>query len=88
VTILEALRRTLELVLSSQTSAWAGEEAAQIAHQLRDAIAALESGRSVDRTRLEVMFAPTGAIQETSIDNGWGDEFLSLSQVVDRFLDV
>jgi hypothetical protein len=87
MTLLEALRRTLELLLSSRTSSWAGQDVEEIAHQLGDAIAAVESGRSVDPAHLKLMFAPTGALQETSIDNGWGDEFLSLSEVIDRFLD-
>lgn len=84
--IAAALRRTLELVLSSRTSGWASESVEEIAEQLRIVISALEAGTPMDRRGLGFLFAPTGAIQETSIDNGWGNEFLSLSQVVDAFL--
>jgi hypothetical protein len=81
-----ALRRTLELVESSQSSLWANDEAQTISQHLRAAISALESGTPVDLELLSVLFAPTGDIQETSLANGWGDEFLSLARVVDAFL--
>ena len=85
--VVEALQRTLELVeSSSRTSYYAPEGAEQIARHLRVAIAALDSGEPVDCADLGLLFAPTGAIQETSLANGWGDEFLSLSQIVDAFL--
>jgi hypothetical protein len=84
--ILAALRRTVELVESSERSGWANEAIERTAQRLRTAIAALESGAPVDRADLGVLFAPTGAIQETSIDNGWGDECLTLSEIVDGFL--
>ena len=84
--ILSALTRTLDLVESSHASAWAGGRVEQIAAELRASIAALESGTFVDRDGLRGLFAPTGPLQETSIDNGWGDEFLSLAQRVDAFL--
>jgi hypothetical protein len=31
-----------------------------------------------------LLFAPTGTIQEISIDNGWGEEFLALAQMTDQ----
>jgi hypothetical protein len=84
--IVSALTRTLELVESSRPSAWAGGRLEQLAGELRAIIAALESGTFVERDGLRVLFAPTGPLQETSIDNGWSDEFLSLAQRVDAFL--
>jgi hypothetical protein len=35
--------------------------------------------------KLEVLFAPTGVIQEISIDDGWGTKFLRVAEVVDQF---
>ncbi len=84
--VLDTLKRTLELVESSRPSGWAAAGVEQIAQHLRAAIAAVESGTPVDRDELRVLFLPTGDIQETSIDNGWGDEFLSLAQQMDAFL--
>ncbi len=81
-----ALRRTLELVESSQSSIWANDEVETISQHLRAAIAALESGTPMDLELLSVLFAPTGDIQETSLANGWGDEFLALARAMDAFL--
>lgn len=33
---------------------------------------------------LQLLFAPTGSMQEVSISSGWGDEFLSLSTRFDE----
>ncbi len=37
--------------------------------------------------KLTVMFAPTGAYQELSISNGWGEEFLKLAERFDYHLE-
>ena len=31
------------------------------------------------RDRLQLLFAPTGALQETSLSSGWGEEFVALA---------
>lgn len=84
--VVAALLRTLELVESSRTSAYAHDTVEDIAQRLRTAVTALESGGPVDRSGLGLLFAPTGSIQDTSIDNGWAEEFLAVSGVIDRFL--
>lgn len=84
--IVTALRRTLELVESSETAAYSHDTVEEIAQRLREAVRALECGEPVDKPSLGVLFAPTGSIQETSLHNGWGDECLRLSEVVDTFL--
>ena len=85
--VITALRRTLELVESSETAAYAHDTVEEIAQRLREAVRALETGEPVDRSSLGVLFAPTGSIQETSIYNAWGDECVTLSRIVDAFLD-
>src|SRR3954447_18266210 len=37
---------------------------------------------------LDLLFAPTGALQEISIDRGWGDEFPQLAARFDRATGV
>ncbi len=52
--------------------------------------------REVDRLKikdhtvlrdLEILFAPTGSLQEISISNGWSDEFLVLAQEFDHLYE-
>ena len=43
-------------------------------------IAALQSGKRPRRLDLEVLFAPTGPIQEVGANRGWGAPFLALER--------
>ena len=36
---------------------------------------------------LSLFFAPTGSLQEISISNGWGEKFIELSMVFDKFYE-
>ena len=50
-------------------------------------IARSRSSQSIDTKRLGQLFAPTGAIQEISIENDWGDEFLQIAEIGDEFTE-
>ena len=43
---------------------------------------ALAAGQ-IDKLGLDVLFAPTGPIQEVSLFSGWGDDFLVLAERYD-----
>src|SRR5579884_3833166 len=58
-------------------SRWA--DAAEALRELDPLIAAVEIGPLPERLDLTVLFAPTGSIQEVSINSGWSIEFLALS---------
>ena len=62
-------------------SSWDGADKAL--EEIAAHIATLESGRLPNRLDLEVLFAPTGPVQEVSISSGWGEEFLVLSSRFD-----
>ena len=40
----------------------------------------------VDMAKLRLLFAPTGASQETSVSSGWGEEFVDLANRFDLAL--
>jgi hypothetical protein len=65
-------------------SSW--EDAASALRELDGLLARLGSGELPDRSTLEVLFLPTGPIQEVSVSSGWGDEFLKLASRFDRAL--
>lgn len=83
--LISVLRRTIVLLQNSQTSAWAGISVDEIVQELEIEITRAKCAVPIDANQLKLLYAPTGAIQETAIDNGWGDEFLRLADVVDRF---
>ena len=84
-TLHNALVRTRELLSESEVSAFSSTSVSTLVREFDDLIARLDRGASVDRKRLQYLFAPTAAIQEMSIDNDWGDEFIKLSNVVDEY---
>jgi len=61
-------------------SSW--NDAADALREIDGLISRIESGDMPKRLDLEVLFAPTGPIQEVSLSSGWGQEFLGLA---DRF---
>ena len=46
-------------------------------------ISEIENDKLSSRFRLELLFAPTGAIQEVSVYSGWGNDFLTLAERFD-----
>ena len=42
-------------------------------------IAIVEKGRLPRKLDLEILFGPTGPIQEVSLSSGWGQEFLDIA---------
>jgi hypothetical protein len=63
-------------------SSWAGREDA--IEELAGILSALRSGILPDELSLEVLFAPTGPMQEVSLSSGWGGEFLALAERFDE----
>jgi len=61
-------------------SSWKDQEAALA--ELDSLIANVRSGR-LPKMTLDVLFLPTGPIQEVSLSSGWAHEFLDLAQRYD-----
>ena len=54
--------------------------------ELRMHIEAIEGGALPPKHDLEILFAPTGSIQEVSVSSGWGDAFIALASRFDEAL--
>ena len=67
---------------------WSGwtDEAAAMA-EVNEILAKLRTGKVPDRLQMEVLFAPTGPLQELSLSSGWADDFLKLAARFDRELE-
>ena len=83
--LISVLEETIELLGNSQSSDWAPMSVEEIIQELEAEIAKIKNSQPIDARLLGFLFAPTGAIQETSIDNGWGDDFLRISESIDEF---
>lgn len=76
---IEALMRVAALLEASEESAWASQSPAELRDEVLELVARLEAGKRVSQRKLRRLFAPTGALQEIAVDNGWGEELLELA---------
>jgi len=84
--LISALEETITYLRKSESSGWSNLSVEEIIRKLEVEVAKARDAKPVDVYTLERLFAPTGAIQEASIDNGWGTRFLHLSEIVDEFI--
>ena len=79
--IVEVLRETRAFLARPDNdfawSHWAS--AAEALGEFDGFVTLIESGDFSGRHGLELLFGPTGSIQEVSISSGWDDEFLALA---------
>lgn len=83
IPILEQVR---ELVCAPPHAGIYGEPRRVLAEVERH-LEEIRSSGATDLFELGVLFAPTGDLQEVSMDNGWGEEFLRLSAHFDRIAE-
>jgi hypothetical protein len=84
--LISVLEETISYLRKSQSSDWSSIPVEEVIRRLEAEIKKARNAKPVDVIILDRLFAPTGAIQEISIDNGWGTKFLRISQVVDEFI--
>ena len=83
--LIAALDETIALLQKSESSGWSSMSVDEMIRRLEAEIRKAQNRKPLDVILLDRLFAPTGAIQEISIDNGWGTRFLHISEVVDEF---
>jgi hypothetical protein len=67
-------------------SSW--ENAEEGLAEIEGYIRQVEEGDYSSELDMQVLFAPTGSLQELSISSGWGREFLDLAARFDRALGI
>ena len=83
-----AVLREVRALLARPGNAFIYSSWDDTAHALREfdqLLIEVQSGH-VPAETLKVLFAPTGSIQEVSVDSGWGCEFLELAAQFDDAL--
>ena len=84
--LISILEETISYLRTSESSGSSNMPVEEIIRKLEAEISKAKSAKPMDVYTLEILFAPTGVIQETSIDNGWGTIFLRIAEVVDDFI--
>jgi hypothetical protein len=80
-TLLQVLRETrVLLALPDNDFAWSRwNNATEALSDFDGFVSDIEAARSFDGSKLSILFAPTGAVQEVSESSGWGEEFLRVA---------
>ena len=84
--LISALEESILYLRDSESSGWSNMPIEEIIRKLDAEVSKAKSAKPIDVITLERLFAPTGVIQETSIDNGWGTKFLRISEIIDEFI--
>ncbi|HTI58879.1 hypothetical protein [Mucilaginibacter sp.] len=63
------------------------DNAKQLQDNLSNEIKKLQSANYEDLGQIYLWFLPTGAFQELSISNGWGEEYIEWAEAFDRALE-
>lgn len=85
IKLVDALEESILYLRNSQPSNRANLTIEEVIANLESELNKAKSSQTIDMKLLRILFAPTGVIQETSIDNGWGDEYLKISEIVHQF---
>lgn len=82
--LLSALEELAGLLRRSQESLYASCAPAQAASAITREIDSLTRANTfADADELRLLFAPTGALQEIALENGWGEAFLRIAAIWD-----
>ena len=84
--LLKVLRQCRDLVARSEDSEWSCMDTKDILKRIDHASQRWEQSLSVEIDELRFLFLPTGPLQETSMSNGWADEFLVLAESFDEII--
>jgi DNA replication initiation complex subunit (GINS family) len=74
-----ALDKTLSFLRESDSSLYADLTVEEVIRELEEQLDKRRKSQPVDIERIRFLFAPTGSIQEISINNDWGQEFLEVA---------
>jgi hypothetical protein len=67
-------------------SSW--KDAPAALREIDGIVSRIESGHMPKRSDIELLFLPTGPIQEVSVSSGWGQEFVELASRFDAAIEL
>lgn len=87
--LISAFERIINLLDQSEDTIWANytvEEAKEILQTELENYKNTQKLSDSGKHQINFLFLPTSALQEISMDNGWGDEYIKLSNIFDKYL--
>ncbi|MDR3197475.1 MAG: hypothetical protein LBU34_06345 [Planctomycetaceae bacterium] len=84
------VKTELEILLKylnqSRDSAYAYDTVEDIKNIVNDIINEINDNKTINKEKIEFLFVPTGSLQDTSIDNGWGEKFLVIANKIEKMI--
>ena len=77
------VNQLISLLEKSEESIYAGVEPSEIIMNLQSCI--LDD--KISQEKLTCILLPTASLQETAIDNGWGDKYSDITKEIDNHID-
>jgi len=87
--LISAFERIINLLDQSEDTIWANytvDEAKEILQTELENYKQTQKLSDSGKSNINFLFLPTSALQEISMDNGWGDEYIKLSNIFDKYL--
>lgn len=87
--LIAALGEAVDLLERSENSAMSNKSALEAKNILEKELKRLRENKNFSffgKSKIKFLFLPSGALQEISIVNGWGDEYLQISAIVDEYI--
>lgn len=85
---IECLENTIKYLKQSDESFYTKKNPEDVIKLFNKTISRLKKNKSINKSKLSFEFAPTSSIQEIAIDNGWGNEYLKLSEDFDALITL
>lgn len=87
--LVSAFEKIIELLDRSEDTIWANYTVAEAGEILQTELENYKQTQKLSdsgKYRINFLFLPTSALQEISINNGWGDEYVKISGIFDKYL--
>ena len=82
--IVKALEKTLMFLRQSEDSLLAKYSVSELIETINTQLDKARTFQQVEAEVLRKLFAPTSSLQEISMANGWGNEFIEISRTIDQ----
>ncbi len=78
--LLKLLHKTIDYLKDSNESIFADKTPEELIAEINDCI------NKNDKQNIGMLFMPTTPLQDTAIDNGWGNEYCKIATEIERLL--
>ena len=84
--IRRGLEKILECLNKSEGSIYVCYTVDEIKNIINDIINEMNNAESLNIEKIKYLILPAGSLQDISIDNGWGKEFIAIADNIEKII--